>query len=636
MATAITPLGTFIKFHQFAKLEESESGNPTVWGVATWEKPDSDNEICDFDTAKPVYQTWSAKAFKRTKGAGQEPSLGNIRLQHGSDVGGKATKLEFHDDDKEIWLGSEPINDEVHTALKKGFYTGYSQGGSYAWRACNTCEGQLPMQQGYNYCEHCKKSVAVRYGLKRLAEVSYVDSPAIGEGFEHVKANGSCEIVKFAKRTEGDSKVSKEAKTKRVAGEELPASHFAFVGDPEKTETWKLPIKFSTDEKTKRHIRNALARFEQTKGIPEDKKEEVKAKIHAAAKEHDIKVTEETSDKADEATVTMLRAAIEKRMTESGLVTKNLWDVGTFAEILQRMAYLYESAVWEREVEGDDSEVPDEMRDHLEGMIETFIAMAAEEARELAARTNKTEQGEASMTQEELDAINKAAKKSLATHFAKAATHHEKMADHHEETAVHHEAMGEAHKSAHEAIHKLNANTNAEGEDKGSSNELNSATVSFHKAAQKEHVGLAGKHMKMAKAHKAMCEHCAKMSESHDEEESKKVMKAEREAYAVEKAATPQTPAPVVKTAADADVEFGRKATEKAQADLLNDPEFMKEVKDRTRQSLLGKLSAEGAEALAKEAIVPTGVRIIPRGGEPAATKFEFAESSTPAGNNPF
>ena len=40
------------------------------------------------------------------------------------------------------------------------------------------------------------------------------------------------------------------------------------VGDPEKTATWKLPIKSPDDDVDweKRHIRNALARFEQTKG----------------------------------------------------------------------------------------------------------------------------------------------------------------------------------------------------------------------------------------------------------------------------------------------------------------------------------------------------------------------------------
>lgn len=84
------------------------------------------------------------------------------------------------------------------------------------------------------------------------------------------------------------------AKTKRVAGEDLTADCFAYVGDADKTETWKLPIKFSTEAKTVSHIRNALARFSQTQGIPESEKAAVLAKLKRAAKEHGI----DTGDKS--------------------------------------------------------------------------------------------------------------------------------------------------------------------------------------------------------------------------------------------------------------------------------------------------------------------------------------------------
>jgi uncharacterized protein len=88
-------------------------------------------------------------------------------------------------------------------------------------------------------------------------------------------------------------------KTKRVDGADLTDDCFAFVGDPDKVATWKLPIKFPGDEeKTKRHIRNAIARFGQTKGIPADKKDAVWKKIVAAAKKYDIKVSEEDSVRA--------------------------------------------------------------------------------------------------------------------------------------------------------------------------------------------------------------------------------------------------------------------------------------------------------------------------------------------------
>jgi Escherichia/Staphylococcus phage prohead protease len=90
----------------------------------------------------------------------------------------------------------------------------------------------------------------------------------------------------------------RDKKTKRVDGEDLTADCFAWVGDANDTSTWKLPIKFPSDEKTKSHIRNAIARFGQTKGIPEDKKAGVWKKIVSAAKKHGIKVKEEDSLRA--------------------------------------------------------------------------------------------------------------------------------------------------------------------------------------------------------------------------------------------------------------------------------------------------------------------------------------------------
>ena len=77
-------------------------------------------------------------------------------------------------------------------------------------------------------------------------------------------------------------------KTKRVDGEDLTSDCFAYAGDPEDPETWKLPIQFSTEEKTKSHIRNALARFGQTQTIPASERPKVLARIRAAAKKYGI------------------------------------------------------------------------------------------------------------------------------------------------------------------------------------------------------------------------------------------------------------------------------------------------------------------------------------------------------------
>ena len=80
--------------------------------------------------------------------------------------------------------------------------------------------------------------------------------------------------------------VTKAAKTKRVADEDLKAEDFAYVGDPTDPSTWKFPIRFSTADKSASHIRNALARLSQIQGIPSDKKSAVPANLTASRRTH--------------------------------------------------------------------------------------------------------------------------------------------------------------------------------------------------------------------------------------------------------------------------------------------------------------------------------------------------------------
>lgn len=73
-------------------------------------------------------------------------------------------------------------------------------------------------------------------------------------------------------------------KTKRVDGVDLPASAFAYTGDTQNTSTWKLPICFRGDEKkTRNHVKDALYRFDQVKGIPDNERETVFNILRGAA-----------------------------------------------------------------------------------------------------------------------------------------------------------------------------------------------------------------------------------------------------------------------------------------------------------------------------------------------------------------
>lgn len=105
------------------------------------------------------------------------------------------------------------------------------------------------------------------------------------------------------------------AKTKRVADEDLTAGDFIWVGDPDKTETWALPWHFSTEEKTKSHLRDALARFDQEEKIPASEKPAAHEKLVRLATEHGIDVSTKTNavEAFDDTDIRLKRIQIERR-----------------------------------------------------------------------------------------------------------------------------------------------------------------------------------------------------------------------------------------------------------------------------------------------------------------------------------
>ncbi|HKD60538.1 MAG TPA: HK97 family phage prohead protease [Terracidiphilus sp.] len=84
----------------------------------------------------------------------------------------------------------------------------------------------------------------------------------------HLPAEKLAELEQLAARPAA-ARASSET-TKKVDGEDLTKDCFLLVGDPDKTATWALPWKFSTAEKTKEHLRDALARFNQVEGFSDE------------------------------------------------------------------------------------------------------------------------------------------------------------------------------------------------------------------------------------------------------------------------------------------------------------------------------------------------------------------------------
>jgi HK97 family phage prohead protease len=112
---------------------------------------------------------------------------------------------------------------------------------------------------------------------------------------------------------------TKSPRTKKVDGEDLTADCFLVVGDPTKTATWKLPWKFSTEEKTQSHLRDALARFDQLEDVAEEEKAKVWKRLVELCKEHGIDVSDEDARSGQACLELRLRLATLRARTGNSL-----------------------------------------------------------------------------------------------------------------------------------------------------------------------------------------------------------------------------------------------------------------------------------------------------------------------------
>jgi hypothetical protein len=387
------------KFVKFAKVDASKR---EVWGVVTAEVPDKDDEVCDYDKSKPYYQEVIGEMSKATDGANFMP----LRAMHRNEAVGKGIGYEFRDADKEIFMGFKVVDDKAWKLVEEKVYTGFSHGGVKV--------GDMWTDPVFKDC--------MRY-VAKPAEVSLVDNPCLGVAhFTYISKTGEVELRKnrcvpdryvslekfnsLASKVTAIEKVtpiksvSKAAKTKRVAGEDLSSSAFLIVGDPEKTETWHLPVKFSSDAKTKRHIRNALARINQVKGISETARASALKRLHLMASSHGIGVDKE---KALQIAIfnrlrKMVRVKVSRLARTKGdpgwsltfldqhlaKLQKGMCEISHLACVVNELSNLVYCVVAEQEWEQDEtSPLPGMLEESVDQLLDTLVAMAQEEADEL-------------------------------------------------------------------------------------------------------------------------------------------------------------------------------------------------------------------------------------------------------------
>lgn len=428
----------------------AEDGTGFVYldAVGADETPDIDGEIFDYKTSKPLVAEWSEDAADSTKAAGQAVSYGNVRAQHGAAgaqnaAGNICEPIVYDDKKRRISLRVKVVDKDAITKVREGVYRGMSVKGALVgkkWR------------DGDYY----------RYTVKPT-EFSLVDKPANPSAtITVIKADGAREVVQMIQEIE------KSAKTKRVGGKDLTASQFAYVGDPDKTDTWKLPIHDAS------HVRNALARLNQTQGIPSDKMAGVKRKIMRAAKRFGI-----DAKSLDE-------KETGKSAGSPGWAGTGMGQLAQLAYLLDQLFYLRDTTLFEAEIEGDESEIPDRLAELLETAGEILRDMTSEEVEEMIAMTETNKAATAEEIAKEAKSHRekaKAAHDEMDSHIAgkcsckSASDCEEKVADLHKKVKEHMKAAREADDEAEKASRK------GETEEEKKAREKKEAEEKAHKEA---------------------------------------------------------------------------------------------------------------------------------------------------------
>lgn len=178
-------LKAFRKFIPLWKVEEQKDGTLFVYGLVTAQKPDQENEVCDYESTKPFYQKLVARYAKITSIDGMEMSIAPLREMHQLVAVGCGKSIDFDDAALTICMRFHVVAAETCKKVKAGVLPGFSQGGDYV--------------------KTWQKNGSTWYTADP-GEVSLVDSPCLEDAliqslveksFTFVQENGSTELRKF-------------------------------------------------------------------------------------------------------------------------------------------------------------------------------------------------------------------------------------------------------------------------------------------------------------------------------------------------------------------------------------------------------------------------------------------------------
>lgn len=247
-------------------------------------------------------------------------SVGNLRAMHHAISAGKLTSIDFNDAEKAVDIVAKIVDDAEWEKTKEGVYTGFSLGGNIV-----------------RSWRDPKNPLFKRFEVDPV-EASLVDLPCVPTAmFSYVKAGGVVETRRFKKVAEPVTQEYADAEGKKfpLFTKTFVRASLALWGQPQ--------MRAPYDERTQ----DAIGR-----------------KIRTAAKAAGID-------------------AVTEKALLRGDFSKGLYDVGRLADLVQSLAWLQQSAKYERDAEDDGSTVPDQLCDAVAGLLDTLESMIGEEGDEL-------------------------------------------------------------------------------------------------------------------------------------------------------------------------------------------------------------------------------------------------------------
>jgi hypothetical protein len=169
---------------------EKDGGKCYLVGPAmVFDIVDKDGEQADENGSIDAWERFATESFDRTDGTGQGHTFGPVRWNHDAEKPcGKIINYSppaVSHREHRITATAE-IYEPYATWAREGFSTGFSIGGSIWKRWCPRCHASMMGTRAVE-CKTCGK-VAPVY-TPEIVELSAVDSPAIGVGFDFVKGD---------------------------------------------------------------------------------------------------------------------------------------------------------------------------------------------------------------------------------------------------------------------------------------------------------------------------------------------------------------------------------------------------------------------------------------------------------------